>query len=177
MRRIIGNQSSKEKRHPLDLYSTDPSWTRVLLREQILINPIWEPASGEGKMSEVLEEVYDVFSSDVSTGEDFLTSKRRSNSIVTNPPYRLLDEFIKHGLEQTNQYLCLLIGWHFISGGVKRSSNIWVPHPPNRVIVIPERMKVNGKTSQFNHAWVVWDVTKPSPATSLEWRSICTVIY
>lgn len=172
MARIAGNQSSKGKRHPTDLYPTDQAWTRVLLDHQPLEGPVWECAAGTGEMASVLEEKYEVLSTDLTTGEDFLTSTRRAPSIVTNPPYRILDEFVLHGLRQTDHYLCLLVGWHYVGGGAGRSSKVWVPTPPNRVMVIPERMKVNGKSSQFNHAWVVWDVQEKATKTCLEWRSV-----
>src|SRR6185437_11520028 len=39
---------------------------------------------------------------DISTGVDFLTERRpiddRVETIVTNPPYKLADQFIRHGL-------------------------------------------------------------------------------
>lgn len=110
-----------------------------------------------------------VFASDIADGHDFLDDTRRARSIVTNPPYRLVEEFVLHGLQQTDRYLCLLLGWHFIPGGTGRAERVWRAHPPDRVIAIPQRMVVDGKPSQFNHAWVVWDVTTPATKPTLEW--------
>lgn len=111
---------------------------------------------------------YEVIPTDIIEGHDFLTSTRRAPSIVTNPPYRILNEFAAQGLKQTDRFLCLLVGWHFLAGGSKRVDDLWLPFPPTRVIAIAERMRVNGSPSQFNHAWVVWDLWSNAP-TTLEW--------
>jgi len=105
-------------------------------------------------MADVIREYgYGVFESDIVTGTDFLTSDHRAESIVTNPPYRLLNEFVLKGLEQTDGILALLVGCHLLSGGSKRVREVWDPYPPSRILVIPERMVVNGSAS-LDYSWV-----------------------
>lgn len=170
MPRIAGNQQAD--RHPKDDYPTDPRWTRALLRNVKLRGTIWEPAAGDGAIVKVLEaEGYSVVATDISRGEDFLTSGREADTIITNPPYRLLDRFIEHGLLMADETLCLLIGWHFLPGGTKRADEVWIRRPPNLVIAVPERMRHGGgQSSQYNHAWVVWDLQRPSDHTRLMWE-------
>lgn len=169
MARIAGNQRTGA-RHPADDYPTDPRWTRVLTRNVPLRGTVWEPAAGSGLMAGTLEEAgYAVRATDIASGTDFLESSDRAGTIVTNPPYRLLDEFILHGLAQSDEMLCLLVGWHFLSGGSRRAQRIWTPHPPSRILVIPQRMPVNGTHSQFCHAWVVWDHSCPWSSPHIGW--------
>lgn len=165
--RIAGNQTAD--RHPRDAYPTQPAWTRVLLDRVQLRGGVWEPAAGDGAMSRIIETAgYEVRSTDIVDGVDFLTCTDRAGTIITNPPYKDLDEFVSHGLQQADHMLCLLVGWHFLAGGARRADGTWIPHPPTRIIVIAERMRVNGSPSQFNHAWVIWDKSAQGP-TTLEW--------
>lgn len=164
MGRIAGNGTSKEGRHPTDNYPTDPRWTRALLGHVELRGSVWEPAAGDGAMVRALEEHrYEVRATDLTTGHDFLLTEDRAGTVVTNPPYKVLTEFALKGLRQADELLCLLVGWHLVAGGAKRVRELWRAHPPNRVVVIGERMVVAGAASQFNHAWVVWDLKRPKP--------------
>jgi hypothetical protein len=111
-----------------------------------------------------------VIATDITTGTDFLTAPlpQTALSIVTNPPYRLANEFIYTGLRHEPEVLALLVGIHFL-GGIERANMIYMPTPPTKVIIIPERMKVHGQASQFNHCWLVWDAKEHGP-TELIWE-------
>ena len=99
-----------------DFYPT-PAWCTKGLLEQVPFwsrsNIIWEPAAGKGDISRVLsDEGYSVVSSDlvcyeshyrpfIRTGVDFLKQEQMyagSRHIVTNPPYKLAEEFINHAI-------------------------------------------------------------------------------
>jgi hypothetical protein len=123
-------------------------------------------------MAKTLEEAgYNVRATDVVTGHDFLTSTDRADTIITNPPYRLLDQFIERGLAQSDEMLCLLVGWHFLAGGARRAQQVWRPAPPSLILAVVERMPVNGAHSQYNHAWAVWDHRQLGRHTAVEWHS------
>lgn len=108
-----------------DLYETPPEATRSLMRATTLPDLIWEPAAGRGAIVAVLRRhgrlvaasdlvAYpDSQISDIETGFDFLMAtdapsfvlstsglewSKRADAIVTNPPYKLADAFIRHGL-------------------------------------------------------------------------------
>jgi len=169
---IAGNQSNADRAFGTDLYPTPPEWTRVLLRIVDLPGPIWEPAVGHGDMADVLRETgHEVTETDIVTGTDFLKTDMPHPSVVTNPPYRMIDDFVIHGLNQATEVLALLVGWH-IFGGARRADAIWKRYPPSLVAIIPQRMKVFGKPSQFNHAWVVWAKQESSTFTRLTWEHI-----
>jgi hypothetical protein len=155
--RIAGNQTNPN-RHPTDLYPTDERWTEALLREVALRGPIWECAAGEGQMVRVLERCgHAVRATDILTGDDFLTMHEPwDGSIVTNPPYSHADTFIHHALAVASNQVAMLLPLGAL-GGQTRYRELWIPHPPARVIVVVNRMTVLGKPSQFNHMWVVWD--------------------
>lgn len=105
------------RRHKLadrknDLYETPPEATRALIRhEATLPRRIWEPACGPGAIVRELRAAgRDVVSSDlVSYGTpdqdytaDFLMEFRAPEGvggIVTNPPFKLSDAFVRKGLE------------------------------------------------------------------------------
>lgn len=96
-----------------DLYETPPDVTRALLRTGALDqyrHPIWEPCAGRGAMVEVLQEAghtviahdlraYDGAIPGIVSGRDFLLEwNPPARLIVTNPPFKLANEMIRHGL-------------------------------------------------------------------------------
>jgi hypothetical protein len=90
---------SGHARNDKDFYSTEEWVTRLLMARYNLRGPIWEPACGDGRMTRVLAQRFDVVSSDlVDRGFsdwvqlDFLRASeppggREVGAIVTNPPY------------------------------------------------------------------------------------------
>lgn len=82
-------------RADMDFYPTPPEAVRALLAMETFRNPIWEPACGDGAISNELAAAgYDVTSTDLAdrgfgtAGVDFLLEKiPRGRTIITNPPY------------------------------------------------------------------------------------------
>jgi hypothetical protein len=115
-------------RHPLadrasDLYETPECAVRTLLRvEPWLPSVIWEPASGRGAISRVLRSAgHTVVTHDlvayagadegIDTPIDFLMEMKPPpgvSKIVTNPPYKNADAFIRHGLRLGLEVVVLL---------------------------------------------------------------------
>ena len=103
-----------------DFYETPPEATRALLRHEFIskMDWIWEPACGKGAISEVLRaNGYEVVSTDLvdrgygQTGVDFLmetAAPERVRTIVTNPPFKLADQFVRHGLTLVPRVIMLL---------------------------------------------------------------------
>lgn len=154
---IAGNQTNPD-RHPTDLYPTDERWTELLLRQADIRGPIWECASGKGHIVRVCERRgYTVRPTDIMTGDDFLKmGEPWDGSIITNPPYSHADAFIHHALELASEQVVMLLPFGAL-GGQRRYGALWAVHPPALVISVVNRMSVNGKASQFNHMWVIWD--------------------
>jgi hypothetical protein len=88
------------ERCPTDFYPTPPHVTQALIDFLMLPKEltIWEPAFGDGRMSNVIKgNGYNVFESDIQTGIDFLqTPSCNRDFIITNPPFCIAEEFIKH---------------------------------------------------------------------------------
>lgn len=172
MGRIAGNQTVRPRKSNDD-YSTDPRWVRALLSKISLVDEVWEPAAGDGQIVRELQiHGYSVAQSDIQRGDDFLKSERRANTIITNPPFSLANEFIHHAIRQADDLVCLLLGWHLVAGGKHRFDTVFNIKRPTVVFAVVERMKVDQAASQFNHAWVVWDKRSRSEDTKLEWISI-----
>lgn len=168
MSRIGGNQGNPD-RDPTDLYPTEVEWTRALLAHVRLRGRVWECAAGEMDMvKELKRQHYRVRATDILTGVDFLaTTKPWEGSIVTNPPYRLADEFIHHALQLASEHVAMLLPIGAL-GGKTRYQHLWSKRRPSHVIVVCSRMKVRGEASQFNHVWAVWDL-RSRAKTKVEW--------
>ena len=64
--RMVGANVGTNKRAENDFYPTPPQTTQTLLDRVKFNKEVWEPACGEGDMSEVLmQNGYEVFSSDL----------------------------------------------------------------------------------------------------------------
>ena len=92
-----------------DYYATSPESVKALLEVETIIYPALEPACGEGHISKLLNES-ETFSTDlVDRGygdwfEDFLTTdyetsyEKEFNTVMTNPPFFLFQEFLEKAL-------------------------------------------------------------------------------
>ena len=180
--RLAGSNSiyGREKN---DFYTTDPMSVRCFLNalminsncnEIFLGNTIWECACGTGNITNEIKEFYptaEIYSSDlVERGfgavEDFLQSERKADVIITNPPFSLLNEFIIHGLEQTNRFLILFAKIQTLE--TKARAKILKDSPLRYVYVHTQRQATwrnnnpydkNGKrwTTTMCMAWFIWD--------------------
>ena len=123
----LANSGDQIKRRELDFYPTPPEVTHALMRFLISENLIdqnsvvWEPACGNGAMSEVLENyVSTVRSSDIrhagygEGGVDFLSHSFSCDAVITNPPFILSEQFIRHALNQAPLVAMVLKSqyWH-----------------------------------------------------------------
>jgi hypothetical protein len=103
-----------------DLYETPPCAIHTLMRVEQLPHEIWEPCAGRGAISRELREAghfviaddlifHPGADEDIQSGVDFLLERHKSaDTIVTNPPFKLSDEFIRHGLELGCDVIALL---------------------------------------------------------------------
>lgn len=93
-----------------DLYETPPSATRAVIPFLDRGQMIWEPACGPGAIVRELRDAgFCVLATDLvnygldgsTAGIDFLMERPKFGSpevIVTNPPFKLADEFTRHAL-------------------------------------------------------------------------------
>jgi hypothetical protein len=162
-----------ENRRPFDDYPTEPGWTKALLNSVEFEGTILEPACGAGWMVQTLQEAgHEVLFSDLERdGVDFLAYEGpQVQNVVTNPPYKFLDEFAAKALEVATHKVALLLP-DFALVGVNRTKDLWQAHPPAKLILVASKMKVLGKVSMFPHIWAVWDHTHHGP-TEWEWAVV-----
>lgn len=120
---ILANADAID-RSKTDFYPT-PKNVTVALLDRLKIPKqykIWECACGQGHMSKVISSYgYDVFSSDLynteygENGIDFLLNdKKDTDMIITNPPFKLAEEFIRHSIDLQKPFAMLLKSqyWH-----------------------------------------------------------------
>jgi hypothetical protein len=162
-------------------YFLTPAWaTFALIDNEPLRGEIWECACGDGSMSRVFETTGNkVFSSDLyergygEAGCDFLSAKRKSDNIITNPPYNCAEGFVARGVQQSRRKFALLLRLAFLEGA-NRANTIFSKHPPSRVWVFSERITFYPKNAERKgsgttaYAWFVWDKDAPS-GTELKW--------
>ena len=169
------NHTEKE-REPNDYYATEPKAVELLLREEVFAPYVWEPACGEGNMSEVLKRHgYKVRSSDlIDRGYegtevlDFLCAEAPQipYDIITNPPYKHAKEFVEHALDisMDGTKIAMFLKLQFLEGKARRA--LFDKAPPCKVYVASsrlmcakngnfERMKAGGG-SAVAYAWFVW---------------------
>lgn len=98
------------ERAAYDYYATEPRAVELLLEQEQFASTIWEPACGEGHISNVLQaHGYSVISTDLIDrgfgigGVDFLSCTAPITDapcdIITNPPYKYSTEFAEKALE------------------------------------------------------------------------------
>lgn len=176
---LAGGNSVTEKAKN-DYYATDPQTVKSFLNKSISefldVKSVWENACGEGYLSEVLKEYFDcnIINTDLvdrgycDTTVDFLNSgfNPKADLIITNPPFSLVNDFVKVGLQKTNRYLVYLCKIQLLET-VKRKK-ILEESPLKYVYVHSKRQATwkngepldpNGKkwATTMCLAWFVWD--------------------
>lgn len=163
-----------------DFYPTPPWATYALIGNEPFEGKIWEPACGDGAMAEALSLAgYSVQATDLcahgygETGHDFLTSDRKCDNVITNPPYNLAQKFIEKALDVSEKKCAFLLRLAFLEGA-ERARTIFKEHPPARIWVFSERITFYKKDAQqagsgtTAYAWFVWDKAHVGP-TELKW--------
>jgi hypothetical protein len=165
-----------------DFYSTPRSAVEQLLAVEPFYGPIWEPACGNGAISDVLQEGgHEVVSTDLidrgyGRGRiDFLLEhKPLANNVVTNPPFKLGTEFATHALALVPGKVAMLLKIGFLEGPTREAlhqhlARVWVIR--RRVTFLKggkEFSRSNGKGGIHTYAWFVWD-KKHSGPVNLGW--------
>ena len=176
-----------EPHDSLDFFPT-PAWATRALCEWMsgqVGRTVWEPACGQGHMSRVLAEYFrEVYSSDVHDygfGEiqDFLwPTDRRVCWVITNPPFRLAQQFAATALERSRVGAALLVRTAFLESA-ERYDALFRDTPPSDVLQFVERVPMfkgridrKGSTAT-SYAWLVWRKGAPPSETRLHWIPPC----
>ena len=167
-----------------DFYATNPKAIQDLLRYEKFNKNVWEPACGEGNISNVLKNNgYNVYSTDLIDRNyqdeilDFLACNKKWNGdIITNPPFKYTSEFILKSLESVKDgcKVAMFLKINYLSGK-KRYKEIYSKFPPHKIYVFSGKMACskNNDPDGFNKGamdfvWIIWEKGKKG-ATELKW--------
>jgi len=175
----------------LDDFPT-PRWATRALLEHVLNDfelgtaSCWEPTCGRGFMAATLAETFaSVRSSDISpygygaelnflkVPSDSIEEADRPDWIVTNPPFRLAEEFARRAVALARVGAAMLVRTNFIEGA-GRYERLFRDCPPaifaqfvERVPILRGRVDARASTAT-GYCWLVW-VKKVEGRPSLFW--------
>jgi hypothetical protein len=169
---ILGaSNHCKDDRADNDFYATDPTAINDLLQYESFSGSIWEPAAGNGHLTDRLRELgYEVNESDIIDRNnrkfliiDFLnTNLNLGDNIITNPPYKFALEFIQKSIDilQSGKKIAMFLKLTFLEG--QKRAKFFKEFPPETVYVYSARKQCakNGifkkNESSIAYAWFIW---------------------
>ena len=137
-------------------------------------------------MSRALAEYFGfVYSSDVhdygfGQKQDFLWNNDETDFdwIITNPPFRLGQQFAVHALERARCGVALLVRTAFLESA-ERYASLFADQPPSDILQFVERVPMfkgrldrNGSTATA-YCWLVWLKRIKGDQTQFHWIPPC----
>lgn len=180
----LGSSSHSEtEREKHDFYATHPDALRLLLKHESFSN-VWEPACGQGHLSEVLKQhncharSSDLIDRNYGTPDtDFLAidNTHWNGDIITNPPFRYAQQFVTKALQITTpgNKIAMFLKIQFLEG--KERKHLFLNHPPHTIYVSSSRIQC-APNGQFNdkqssavcYAWFIW-INQYKGQTVIKW--------
>jgi hypothetical protein len=159
-----------------DDFPTPPWATRALLEHVIGANGLdklscLEPACGAGHMAKVLKEYFgevrcaDAYDYGYAPVRDFLSFPYETNAVdwvITNPPFRLAEEFVQRSFDVARVGIAVLVRTVFLES-VGRYNRLFKNDPPSHFAQFVERVPmVKGRLDEkastaTGYAWLVWE--------------------
>jgi hypothetical protein len=159
-----------------DLYETPECAVRALIAAEPLPHRIWEPACGRGAIAEPLRRAgHYVLPTDLhnygygASNINFLAQQWPfDGAVVTNPPFKLADQFARHAITLAPKVV-MLLRLAFLESA--RRTDILEGGHLARVLVFANRLpmmhrdgwigpRVNSSTA---YAWFVWERSHTGP--------------
>jgi hypothetical protein len=156
-------------------YATDRETVEYLLEREAFPGIVYEPCSGQGHISKVLEEKgFVVRSSDFRDGDDIYGEggmdlfdlERIDGHVITNPPYDDAAEVAEHLIKIATGKVALLMPLHFQVNLARRP---FFDDRPPRVMPLTRRPKflqggVKPNSTMLEYGWFLWDGASPMAA-------------
>jgi hypothetical protein len=176
----------------LDDFPTPPWATRALIEHVLDPNSLknqscLEPACGAGHMSKVLHEYFaEVCSVDIhdygyGVQGDFLCQPFPAKTfdwVITNPPFRLAEEFIHRAMPIAKFGIAMLVRTVFTES-VGRYERLFKNCPPTKVAQFAERVPmVKGRldrkaSTATGYCWIVWETANTASSPEMVWIPPC----
>ena len=168
-------------------YFPTPKWcVHALMQLETFVGQIWEPACGDGKMTEVLRKytnvpivASDLYDRGYGAEHNFLHTANdyHVDNIITNPPFAIAEQFTRQALHTAQHKVALLLRLAFLESITRYNLFTDPATRPTTVCVFSERptfypvgdYRETGGTTAY--AWFVWN-KQPSALTSsteLKW--------
>lgn len=165
-----------------DLYTT-PAWAVAsLLNREDFTGSITDAGCGKGDISTVLLATghKDVISVDLydwgygQTGIDYLEYDTLTENTMSNPPFKILQEFILQALKLSKRKVAIFARVSALESQA-RYLGIYKDNPPSRVYQFVNRVKClrgghdDGESSSVSYCWLIWDFENPTDQTQFLW--------
>jgi hypothetical protein len=175
-----------------DDFPTPPWATRALIehviegKHRLRKLTCIEPACGAGHMARVLREYFgqveatDAYEYGYGKLRDFLKHRHSPHSadwVITNPPFRLAEEFVTRAMPIAREGVAILARTVFLES-VGRYDCIFRHMPPSKFAQFVERVPmIKGRldraaTTATGYAWLVWEKRSSGPPR-LMWVPRC----
>lgn len=180
-------QQRIEAHDSLDDFPTPPWATRALC-ERIIVGGMWsscrEPAANRGHMVKPLLEYFSTVDAsdihDYGAGfpvRDYLFGPCEPvDWTITNPPFRLAEQFIKKALTESRCGIAVIVRSAFLES-VGCYEHLFAVRPPSHVLQFTERVvmhkgKLSAKGSTATaYCWLVWK--RGVTGTTFDWIAPC----
>lgn len=155
-----------------DYYATDPKAMHLLLEQESFNKNVWEVASGEGHLVNVLKDYgHNVYSTDIiNRGAqddiiDFLSYQGEfDGDIITNPPFKHAKEFVLKSLEviPEGNKVAMFLKLTFLEGKSRKDFFINTPFKTlyvssSRIVCAKNGQFEEFKSSAIAYGWYVWE--------------------
>lgn len=186
-------QRRSEPHDSLDDFPTPPWATRALcewLSAQSLISPTEtcrEPAANRGHMVRPLSEFFATVEAadqhDYGFGfpvRDYLFGPPPPvvGWTITNPPFRLAEQFIQRAIASSESGVAMLVRAAFLEG-IGRYDRLFSQTPPSDILQFTERVVIHkgrlapGGSTATAYCWLVWDWSSTAPLPRFHWIPPC----
>jgi hypothetical protein len=152
-------------------YYVEPAWAvELLLDREHFPTGVWDPCCGSGTIPKAcLARKIPALGSDIADrpygagGMDFFAFKpSTARSIVSNPPYDVLQEFIDHALAVSTGKVAVIARLAFLASMKRKNwfesgslARLWTMS--RRPSMPPGGTNVPAKGGSIDYAWFVWD--------------------
>lgn len=103
---------------------------------------------------------------------DYLTQSlvKKYNTVITNPPYTLAQEFVEKALRDVEDggEVIMLLRLNFLES--KKRAEFWKQNPPSHIYVLTKRPSFTGKgTDATGYGWFVWTKGMKTDNVIMRW--------